>query len=52
MTKAGRPVTLEPKAFDVLLHLLDNRGVLVGKAHYSSSSGRKPSSPRTILPMP
>jgi DNA-binding winged helix-turn-helix (wHTH) protein/tetratricopeptide (TPR) repeat protein len=32
VTKAGLPVTLEPKVFDVLLHLLDNRGVLVGKA--------------------
>lgn len=32
VTKAGLPVTLEPKAFDVLLHLLDNRGMLVGKA--------------------
>lgn len=31
VTKAGRPVTLEPKAFDVLLHLLENRGVLVEK---------------------
>ena len=32
VTKAGLPVALEPKAFDVLLHLLDNRGMLVGKA--------------------
>ena len=32
VTKSGLPVTLEPKAFDVLLHLLDNRGMLVGKA--------------------
>ncbi len=32
VTRAGQAVTLEPKAFDVLLHLLDNRGMLVGKA--------------------
>ena len=32
VTKAGLPVTLEPKAFDVLLLLLDNRSRLVGKA--------------------
>jgi len=31
VTKGGRPVTLEPKAFDVLLHLLENPGVLVRK---------------------
>ena len=32
VTKAGWPVALEPKAFDLLLHLIDNRGVLVVKA--------------------
>jgi DNA-binding winged helix-turn-helix (wHTH) protein len=31
VTKSGRPVALEPKAVDVLLHLIDNRGVLVVK---------------------
>jgi TolB-like protein/DNA-binding winged helix-turn-helix (wHTH) protein/Tfp pilus assembly protein PilF len=31
VTKGGQPLALEPKAYDVLLHLVDNRGELVEK---------------------